>query len=265
MNERLPRTACFLLICVTPGVCQADVGDLGGIVDFAIMAIKYLTGWTLISLAFFFLLSCCKVRRIKRVLFTFLFWISPLFLLDPAVELYGKPGTHVIVHTKKPVVLAGATFPVGGQADYIHLGRGFWRRRLTGVTSVQPIKFGSLSITGLALNDLDANLADIDLAHTQSIEGWSCEGRVRMVVTSGAPRLSECLTATPSVIGDLVWPAETGVDRNVDGSWSVSSIVSESRDAADPYKGTFGLPVDYVNATYDASYQLQTWQGRVMG
>ncbi len=272
-NIYLPRSsivkrpyciAWLLLICLTPGTCLA-LGD--GIEGAAILValIKFESCWVLFVLAVFLLLLLRKMTMSRRVDYCLVLWCAQIlipFVVGWAMELYGEPGAKVVEQAKQPVVLAGVTFPVGSRVEYTQLGRGFWRRTLTGVTSAQPVALGSLSITGLTLDDQDANTAIIDLIHPESIEGWSCDGIAHIVVTSGPPQLSGCITATPRVIGDLIWPAKTYVDRKTDGGWSVSWMGLDRPDAADPHKNTFGLPADHVEATYDASYQLQSWQGR---
>ena len=255
MTKRSSAIACLLLIGAKPGICMADAGSLGGVLDGIIMLAEYVLGWSLVSIAVLLLLRWCKVSKAKRIVVTFLFWISPLFLLDPAVELYGEPGTHVTVQTEKPVIFAGATFPAGSRADYIHLGGGFWRRKLVEIGSTRPVKLGRWDIT-LAWPDPNIeNVVRVHLARPEVIEGWACNIAPAFELTAGLPRLHACSTTTPRTIGDLVWPADTYAGRTEDGGWELGW----SGYRQDPK--AFGFPIRSMQATYNASFQLQTWTG----
>ncbi|WP_154868729.1 hypothetical protein [Trinickia soli] len=261
MKERLSRIACLLLICVIPGVCEADVGNLGGVIDMVVVIIKYLTDWALISLAFYFILWCCKVSSNKRMVFTILFGISPIFLSDPAIKLYGEPGTHVIVQTEKPVVLAGTTFPAGSRADYIHLGGGFWRRKLVEVTSTRPVRFGPWDITDLRLDPPVENIAYVNLVRPEVIDGWACDETPSFELTSGLPRLHGCKIVAPRKIGDLNWFAGTFVQREQNNDWSLDLFAYDIPNGSKDPAQAFGFPIDRMSATYSASYELRTWTG----
>jgi hypothetical protein len=265
--NRLFRAAYPVVTLTAPSVCFAigDGADAAAILDVLIKFVAFEVAWTLFVLTVFLLLRWRKMSSKRRLVYCVVLWFSQLlgpFVIDFGQMLYGHPGEIDTEVTKKPVVLAGVTFPVGSTVQYTHTGGGFWRRELTGAKSTQPVKLGSLAITGLVLHWPPPSLATIDLAHAEIIDGWPCSGTVNLDSESEPPSLFSCHLASARAMGDVVWPAGTYVDIALDVGWSLSWSRDDDGDRRNPPAQAFGFAIERMSATYNESYELQKWEAK---
>lgn len=261
--KRLYRVGCVFLLGTTPGICLAigDGADAAGLFE---ALINFEMVWTPLALVVFLLLLLRKMSMPRRIIYCIVFWCGQIFapwILPFAYDLYGTVGQKDVEQTTKPVVLAGVTFPAGSRAEYTHIGRGFWRRKLTGVESKAPVKFGSIAITGLSLLELDDDSIDVHLAGTATIDGWSCSKTAAMWLRSGTSSLIGCPMASSQEIGGLVWRAGTDVDIAVPSGWTLTWYAGDDRDSPNTPAQAFGLPVRSMKATYSDDRELIAWTG----
>lgn len=247
---------------------MAGYGDDSEAVDLMIDLARFELIWAGLSLAFFLLLPLLLRRKLsfgRRFGYTVIFWIAQIiypFVKGPAIDLFGRPGSSVIVNASKaPLVFHGVTFPAGSRAEYEHLGWGFWRVKLVGVTATKPVKLGPLDITGLSVSGLyegAGTVASVALVRPQVIDGWPCEANVLLELTSAAPRLATCDLDSPRTLGNLTWPVGTSVENWDERGWSLSWHGSE------PYAKALGFSVYAMSATYGASLQLADWTAQAI-
>jgi hypothetical protein len=261
--KRLYRIGCVFLLGTAPTICPAigDGADAAGLVD---ALIKFERVWTPLALVVFLLLLLRKMSMGRRIVYSIVFWCAQIFapwFLPFAYDLYGTVGQKDVEQTTKPVVLAGVTFPAGSRAEYTHIGGGFWRRKLTGVESKAPVKFGSIAITGLSLVERDDDSLSVHLAGTETIEGWSCSKTAAIWLQSGTSRLIACPMASSQEIGGLIWRAGTNVEIAIPSGWKLTWYAGEDRDSPNAPAQAFGLPVHSMSATYSDDRELIAWSG----
>lgn len=117
--DRPHRVACILLTCLTPSICLG-IGD--GIDGAALLVelVKFEFWWTLFVIAVFLLLLLRKMSLPRRLAYCVILWCAQIFapwVLAGWSKLSGVPGTEITEKTKQPVVLAGAMFSRGSEAD----------------------------------------------------------------------------------------------------------------------------------------------------
>jgi hypothetical protein len=257
------RIGCVFLLALTPSICPA-IGDGADAAALFEVLIKFELVWTPLALVVFLLLLLRKMSMPRRIVYCLVFWCGQIFvpwILPFAYDLYGTVGQKDIEQTTKPVVLAGVAFPAGSRAEYTHIGRGFWRRKLTGVESKEPVKLGSIAITGLSVDGLDDDYVDVRLARIETIDGWSCSKTAGISLNSGTSRLIGCPMASSQEIGGLVWRAGTDVEMAIPSGWTLKWYASDGRDSPNAPAQAFGLPVQSMNATYSDERELIAWTG----
>ncbi|MGN6085367.1 hypothetical protein [Trinickia sp.] len=267
--KRRYQAACFIPLCLASGLCMAGYGDDSEAAELLVDLATFELIWAGITLVFFVFLPLILRRKLsfdRRFGYTLLFWIAQIaypFVKGPAIDLFGKPGSSVIVTASKtPLVLQGVTFPAGSRAEYELLGWGFWRRKLVGVTSTKPVKLGPLDITALSVRgsyEGAGTIASATLVRPTVIDGWPCDVDVTLELDAGAPRLGACDLHASRTLGNLTWPEGTGVLNLDERGWSLSWRGNE------PYPKLLGFSVSSMTADYGASLQLAEWKAQASG
>jgi hypothetical protein len=262
------RVICSLMFLSVPGVCLADVGDLGGVAIFFATVLFFTVGWLLLTCLIFWLLR--RLTSAKRAVLTLLFLVAPVLCvvgLGVFEALAGRPGSPSSGITDRPIVLASVTFPAGSRVDYQQLGGGFWRKRLVQVQTDKAVMLGSVEITGLLLEDGSADTVSVTLNRDQSIEGWPCSAAVRtrteLDLTAPRPHLQSCWLATTKALDTISWPAATVVTRAADGDWTL--LWQQSSNPQSPFARVFGFQVEGMKATYSPTFELKQWSGDAYG
>lgn len=267
--KRRYQAACLVPLCLASGLCMAGYGDDSEAAELLVDLVTFELIWAGITLVFFVSLPLLLRRKLsfdRRFGYTLLFWIAQIaypFVKGPAIDLFGQPGSSVIVNASKtPLVFQGVTFPVGSRAEYERLGWGFWRRKLVGVTSTKPVKLGPLDITSLSVSGLyegAGTVASATLVRPAVIDGWPCDVDVTLELDAGAPRLGVCDLHASRTLGNLTWPEGTRVLNLDERGWSLSWRGDE------PYPKRFGFSVSSMSADYGSSLQLAEWKAQASG
>lgn len=249
------------MLMPTPAICLADVGDLGGVVEFVFYLMLFAVVWLV--------LTALLVRLLRKSSFLKRFGLSALFLVSPLLfligwtaleQFLGTAGKRVENVALRPVVVEGVLFPTGSEVTYEQLGGGFWHRRPVGAKTGKTVKLGSLDLNELVQIEGNADQFFIVLARAQTIDGWSCRelAATTMKKTGAQLHFQSCELAAPKTIDTMVWPAWTEVTRQDDGGWTLS----RPDDSYGPPAEAFGIQFKVMDATYSPALVLKQWSAQ---
>nr|WP_211607398.1 hypothetical protein [Paraburkholderia nemoris] len=249
------------MLMLTPAICLADVGDLGGVVEFAFYLMLFAVVWLLLTALLVRLLR--KSSFPKRFGLSSLFFVSPLLFLigwSALDQFLGTAGKRVDGVALSPVVVEGVSFPTGSQVTYEQMGGGFWHRRPVGAKTDKTVMLGSLEINELEQVEGYADQFYAVLARAQTIEGWSCRefATTNMKKTGTQLRFQSCELAASKTIDTMIWPAWTEVTRQDDGGWTLS----RPTHSYGPPAQAFGIQFQVMNATYSPALVLKQWSAQ---
>ncbi|MFL9882491.1 hypothetical protein PQR66_05605 [Paraburkholderia agricolaris] len=256
------RIICSLIFFLLLGACPVDTVSLGGIPELLLYLAVFMAPWLAITGVFFWRHRRLPSRR--RAGLTVLFFLAPVvcfFVLGGGQVILGKAGRTFTAFAKRPVVIAGVTFPAGSVVSYEQLGGGYWHNRPIFAQSDKPVMAGSVEITKLMYWREHANTLIVVLSRDQTIEGWQCHGGAdsvaEMSLTATQPSFRGCMFAAPGTIDGMNWPVFTEVMKRDNGDWKLSW--QTARDGSRPLANVFGFKAREMKATYSATLALKQW------
>jgi hypothetical protein len=184
-------------------------------------------------------------------------------------DVFGTQGESTQEIAQAPVVVGGATFPAGSEIDYRQAGFGRWSRTPTSASSDFPVKFGTLEILNLQIDQVEKNRVHVTLAHDQAVgKDWSCaesESATSLDISTLPPRLLGCALASSVTLGDVSWPASSVLMKQPNG-WTLDwQSPTFTADAKKTVAAAFGFPVYRMKGTYGPALDLKAWSGRMFG
>lgn len=256
----------FLLLLAVPNVCLAEAGQVSGGLIIAWL-VTVTTGWTLFCVLAFFLFRKLLKRSFSRSFFLSfaLFMVPVVYLCAVGVYAYFevKSETPIPGTATHPITLEGAVFPAGSRVQYQQNGIRFWDRKPVQVESDTPVMLGSLSITGLKVDE-SSGVTGIILSQNHTIDSWPCVAiagmwtEVRLTPQQDHPLLDSCWLSEARMIGGVNWPAGTSVSATT-GYWLL--LWRRAGTSQDLPASAFGFPLDYMSATYNTKIELDAWEG----
>lgn len=204
---RLPA----LLFALFPLSSYAEAGELGQLINFALVIV--VTLWGALVLGVF--LALRRWPPHKRFGYTVLAFFSPVLYAALVICEGYALGAHTretTETTRETLIVAGIDFPPGSRARYEQKRGWLGLRELLYIESPSPILLGGVRINGLQVDGNDR--FRLMLNGDQTIDGWPCSAAFIPTVTFTAERelnLKRCLLAEPRVWRGKVIPAGTYV------------------------------------------------------
>ena len=78
--KRIARIACTLPVLLSPSICMAEAGQFPDLISLFTVVVLLAGGWTVLSVAVFFLLRLRGMPRNKRIAYSLMLWFSPAAL-----------------------------------------------------------------------------------------------------------------------------------------------------------------------------------------